>query len=349
MLVKNKHFRTVWFKKNTLFLIDQNKLPFRFKILKSDDYRKTCIAIKDMTVRGAGAIGVTAGYAMAQAFLQAPKKNFNLYVEKAKKEIEATRPTARNLFHHVDYVYKNAILQNNPAVAALNLADELAEKNVDDCKKIGRFGSEIIYNNMNIATHCNAGWLAFVDYGSALAPIYNAYDENRNIFVWVDETRPRLQGSRLTAWELYQQGVPHKIIADNAAAFLMQKKKIDMYIVGADRISANGDTANKIGTLEKAIAAKYYGIPFYVAAPTSTFDISLDSGNDINIEIRDDNEILYAPSNTAKSGKILISNKGSSGYNPSFDVTPAELISGIITEFGIIKPTVADISKLRLE
>ena len=321
MRVKDKKYRTVWLQGSSVFLIEQNLLPFEFKIFESKTYQATCKAIKTMVVRGAGAIGATAGFAMAQAFLQ--KADIN----KAKKEIEATRPTAQNLFYAVNRVFNAA----DPVKEAQLIADEDA----DNCKKIGEIGSELIQDGYNIETHCNAGWLAFVDYGSALAPIYAAHSQKKKIFVYVDETRPRSQGARLTAWELGNEKVPHAIIPDNAGAYLMSQRKVDLMIVGADRIAANGDVANKIGTLEKAIVAKEYGVPFYVAAPSSTFDLKCKSGCDIPIEQRNEDEVLYqtGPNNQ----KILVCAPGSKAINPAFDVTPAKFITGIITEKGLVK------------
>lgn len=332
MKVKGKHYRTVWMEGSTVYLIEQNLLPFQFKIYKAKSYLDTCHAIKTMIVRGAGAIGAAAGFAMAQAFLEAPKTNPKAFLLKAKKQIEATRPTAQNLFYAVNRVYNST----NPIEEAQMIADEDA----DNCRKIGILGNKLIKDGFQIETHCNAGWLAFVDFGSALAPIYEAKKTGKKIFVYVDETRPRGQGAKLTAWELKNEGINHAIIPDNAGAHLMSLGKIDLIIVGADRIAANGDTANKIGTLEKAIAAYEYGIPFYIAAPTSTIDIECKSGKDIPIEQRDQNEVLYQTGidEKGKSRTILVASIGSRAINPAFDVTPAKFITGIITEKGIIKP-----------
>jgi S-methyl-5-thioribose-1-phosphate isomerase len=202
---------------------------------------------------------------------------------------------------------------------------------------MGIHGNALLKNNARILTHCNAGWLAFADYGSALSPIYQAHRESKNVFVYVDETRPRSQGARLTAWELHNEKVPHTIIPDNAGAYLASKGKIDIMICGADRIAANGDTANKIGTFEKAIIAKTFGIPFYIAAPISTFDIHCNSGDDIIIEERSEDEVLYQTglNENNELTRILVCSPGSSAYNPAFDVTPASYISGFITERGI--------------
>lgn len=339
--------RTIEMNHGIVSMIDQNQLPFEFKIIQSYTYSETCQHIKRMTVRGAGAIGAAAGFAMAQAFLQANSKDFKTYVSTARKEIEQTRPTARNLFYAVEKVYKAGLVSTDKATER---AQQIALEDEEACYKIGYYGNKIIAPKANIATHCNAGSLAFVRYGSALSPIYQAFAQQKEIHVWVDETRPRNQGARLTAWELSRANVPHTIIADNAMAFLIQLGKIDMVIVGADRIAANGDTANKIGTLEKALAAKYFNIPFYVAAPSSTFDIDCKTGDDIPIEYRSENEVLWI-SGKSKSGlscEISSANPGSKACNPAFDITPAELITGFITEKGIIKPDRAAIGKLLL-
>lgn len=337
MNVQGKNYKTVWFKGTTVFLIEQNLLPFDFKIHESKTYKETCVAIKTMIVRGAGAIGATAGYAMAQAVLEAPADAFEEFILQAKNEIENTRPTAQNLFYATNRVYNNALISKEKAIEE---AHKIADDDAMASKKIGEFGNSLIQNNIGILTHCNAGWLAFVDYGTALSPIYEAHQSAKNIFVYVDETRPRSQGARLTAWELYNENVPHAIIPDNAAAHYMQQGKIDMVITGADRIARNGDTANKIGTLEKAIAAHTFGIPFYVAAPFSTFDAACQSGKDIPIEERSMDEVLYQKGldRNRKLHEILVASPGSGALNPAFDVTPAKYITGFITEKGIFTP-----------
>ncbi len=337
MKVNNISYKTVEMKAKIVFLIDQNKLPFEFSILQSKNYKETCLAIKNMTVRGAGAIGVTAAFALTQAILE-KRKNLMEFVIKAKNEIEATRPTAQNLFFATNRVF-NAFMKNNIPEDALAESNKIAKEDEDFCKKISYFGNKLIKKNYRILTHCNAGWLAFVDYGSALSPIYLANKENKNIFVYVDETRPRSQGARLTAWELKNENVKHKIIPDNASSYLMANKKVDMIIVGADRIAKNGDVANKIGTLGKAISAKYYNVPFYVAAPSSTIDMNIENGNQIKIEERSQDEVLYQKglNKDGKIEKILVCSPNSSAINPAFDITKAELITGIITEKGLFK------------
>jgi len=348
MKVNNKNYRTVWLEGSTVFLIEQNLLPFEFKIYQSKNYLDTCQAIKSMLVRGAGAIGATAGFAMAQAFLEAPDDKFWEYIDKAKANIEATRPTAQNLFYATNQVYNQAKSTSDPRITAVSASQKMADQNIVDCQKIGEYGNELIKDGFNIETHCNAGWLAFVDWGSALAPIYLAHRSGKKIFVYADETRPRSQGARLTAWELKNEGVPHTIIPDNAGAYLMSHHKIDMMIVGADRIAKNGDAANKIGTLEKAIVARTYGVPFYVAAPTSTIDLNSNSGSDVPIEQRSEDEVLYQTglSEDKKLKKVLVCSPDSPAINPAFDVTPAEYITGLITEKGIIKTGMTEIKKL---
>lgn len=337
MQIQGTHYRTAWLEGSTVKMINQLLLPHKFEIIELPTHLHTAKAIKDMVVRGAGAIGTSAGFAMAQAFLEA--ETFPEYVDAARKHIEMTRPTAQNLFYATKRVYGAAINSKNPREAAINEAQKIADEDSKNCKKIGEYGSELIKSGFKIETHCNAGWLAFTDWGSALAPIYTAKRQGKNVFVYVDETRPRCQGAMLTSWELLNENIEHKIIPDNAGAHYMSKG-IDLMITGADRIAANGDTANKIGTFEKAIVAKELGVPFYIAAPTTTFDMKCKTGKDIPIEERDEDEVLYAPgiTNEDKVSQVRIAPKGARALNPAFDVTPAKYIAGIITEKGIIKP-----------
>jgi methylthioribose-1-phosphate isomerase len=336
MNVNGKDYRTVWMEGSSVFMIEQNLLPFEFSIFESGSYASTCHTIRAMIIRGAGAIGAAAGYAMAQACLEAPAGGEDAFLSTARREIESTRPTARNLFYAVERVYKAAKVSAQHAVIE---AQAIADEDAMASQKIGGFGNELIRDGYQIATHCNAGWLAFVDYGTALSPVYKSHKDGKKIFVYVDETRPRSQGARLTAWELHNAGIPHAIIPDNATAWYMSQGKIDMMIVGADRIAANGDVANKIGTLEKAITAKYYGIPFYVAAPKSTFDMNCPDGSHIIIEERSKDEVLYQEGMTkeGKMERILVCSPGSDALNPAFDVTPVGLITAFITEEGIMK------------
>ncbi len=336
MNISNQHYRTIWMNEGIVSLIDQNLLPFSFEVITCKSYSETAEVIRNMTVRGAGAIGAAGAFAMAQACLEAPADDYATFIMNAKALIAATRPTAQNLFYAIDRVFQKGLIGVDLAVAEAQL---VADKDASDSQAIGNFGNELIKDGFNIATHCNAGWLAFVDYGTALSPIYAAHRSGKKVHVWVDETRPRLQGARLTAWELHHEGISHTIIPDNATAFMMSQGKVDMMIVGADRVARNGDTANKIGTLEKAIVAHAYGIPFYIAVPSSTFDFDCNTGLDIPIEYRSEEEVLWCEG-LDKDGikhKINIANPMSTALNPGFDVTPAKYITGFITEKGIVE------------
>lgn len=344
MNVAGKHFRTIWMDNTSgvVSMIDQNALPFEFVIFEASSYRETCMAIVTMITRGAGAIGAAAAFAMAQAFRESATLALNSSQQRefcinARYEIEATRPTARNLFYATERVFNAGKLS---IAEALQEAQLLAEENIADARKIGEFGNSLIKNGSRILTHCNAGWLGFVDYGSALAPMYIAKEQGKDFFVYADETRPRNQGARLTAWELNNAGINHKILPDNAGAHIMSKGLVDFVITGADRIAANGDAANKIGTFEKAIVAKEFGIPFYIAVPFSTIDFSLLEGLQIPIEERDENEVLAytGPDEAGVMRTIRMASPGSHAINPAFDVTPAKYITGFITEKGILTP-----------
>ncbi len=345
MLINNINYRTVWIQDTSVYMINQLLLPHQFEIYKSNTYTDTANAIKTMIVRGAPAIGATGAFGVAQAALHFEGESFEEFKEyaiKASNLLKSTRPTAHDLFYAIDFVIRKMSKDKsiaNSKMLAFEAATEYANTSVDVCKKIGEHGSNLIGNNQSILTHCNAGALACVDFGTALAPIRIAHYNKKNVFVYVDETRPRNQGSSLTAWELSQEKIPHAIIVDNAAGFFMKNKKIDFVIVGADRIAMNGDVANKIGTYEKAVLAKENNLPFYVAAPLSTFDINSKSGGDILIEERAHDEVLYIQGidENGDIKKIRISPKESTAKNPAFDITPSRYISGIITEAGIIK------------
>ncbi len=334
---------------NDVKLINQTLLPHKFGIYTAKNHIETAEAIKTMVVRGAGAIGAAAAYGIAQAALEANEGNYKDYIKNAADLISGTRPTAQNLFSGINYILnsiKNIKSLNEIKGIAVKKANEFADYDAEACKKIGEYGNSLIKNNYRIETHCNAGWLAFVDWGTALSPIYFAHRAGKKIFVFVDETRPRSQGM-LTAWELAQEKVPHAIIADNAAGYYMKKGEIDMLITGADRIAANGDAANKIGTYEKAVLAKENNIPFYIAAPTTTFDLSIENGDKIPIEERSPDEVLFiSGDDNGRIAKVRIAPKGSTAKNPAFDVTPAKYITGIITEKGIIKANKEEIRSL---
>lgn len=347
MKVNGKEYLTVWMEGSNVHLIDQNLLPFRFGIYVSHSYHETCEAIRSMKIRGAGAIGAAAGYAMAQAAMEAPERGYPDFLTRARQEIESTRPTARNLFYAVQRVFEAAGVSRG---LALEEARKVAAEDVSASRRIGQHGASLLKDGARVATHCNAGWLAFVDHGTALSPVYESHRAGKDVFVYVDETRPRGQGARLTAWELFNQGVPHAVIPDNATAWYMSQGMIDIMIVGADRIAFNGDIANKIGTLEKAIAAREFDVPFYVAAPLSTIDRECLSGKDIIIEERDPGEVMFqsGPSSDGKMTEVMVCSPGSPALNPAFDVTPAKYISGLITEKGIIAASEESISRMFL-
>jgi S-methyl-5-thioribose-1-phosphate isomerase len=341
--------RTVTFdsQTNSVRLIEQRLLPHEFKIVSVPNYQATARAIKDMVVRGAGAIGATAAYGLAQgarAFRGNDLAHFERRVERVFQTLKAARPTA------VDPV--NAMLQVRDAMLkgetvaqkqelALGAAEDFANEDVRHCQAIGRYGAKLIRSGMNVLTHCNAGWLAFVDIGTATAPLYEAQMQGRRFHVFCDETRPRSQGATLTAWELAQQGISHQVIADNAAGLLFASDKIDLVIVGSDRtLARTGEVANKIGTYTKAVLAHRHGVPFYVAIPLSTIDWRLGSGRQIPIEERDECEVLgaWGANGQGRRAYIRVANPSSSAFNPGFDVTPPELITGVITPKGVFKP-----------
>jgi len=346
---RTKHFRTVAFDaaKNSVLLIEQRWLPHEFKIVATGNFRETARAITDMVVRGAGAIGATAAYGLAQgalAFRGGDLKKFSAHVDQVYQTLAAARPTAVDPVNAMNDVRRNMAAGETVAEQqslALAAAEEFANEDVRHCAAIGQHGAKLIRNGMRILTHCNAGWLAFVDIGTATAPLYAAQAQGKKFHVFCDETRPRSQGATLTAWELAQQKIFHQIIADNAAGHLMQRGEIDLVIVGSDRVLARtGEATNKIGTYTKAVLAARHGIPFYVAIPCSTIDWKLKRGLDIPIEDRHESEVLGAWGVT-KSGKreyIRVANPTSGARNPGFDVTPPELITGIITPAGIFKP-----------
>jgi methylthioribose-1-phosphate isomerase len=343
MRVNGTPYRTVWMEDGAVCLIEQRALPHRFEILRCATAAETAVAIRDMAVRGAGAIGAAAGYAMAQGVLEAPEDRFAEAIDAAAAMIRATRPTANDLFVAVERVRQAAISAigvRTARAAAVAEAQAVADENAAACEAIGRAGARLFRSGMRVLTHCNAGWLAFVDWGSALAPIYVAHGRGRRLFVYADETRPRSQGAKLTAWELAQAGVPHAVIADTAAGWLMQRGRIDAVIVGADRIAANGDTANKIGTYAVAVLARRHRLPMYVAAPRSTFDPTTPDGARIPIESRDPEEVLsvWGADAAGRATRVRVAAPGSPAENPAFDVTPAALISAFVTDVGVIAP-----------
>ena len=362
MRVDGKDIRTIWLDSDERIvkIIDQRKLPHEFMLVDLKTVDDVIKAIKDMYVRGAPLIGAAGAYGMYLATLNAPDHRIDPeYLKKEGDRLKSARPTAVNLAWAVDKVLTTIKTVSDPA-KIVSLARETAaaitEQEVENCRKIGEHGLSLIEEissrkggqTVNILTHCNAGWLACIEHGTATAPIYAAFDRGIDIHVWVDETRPLNQGTRLTAWELGKHGVKHTIITDNAGGYLMQHAMVDMVIVGTDRTAVSGDVANKIGTYLKALAAWDNQVPFYVALPSSTFDWNIRDGvKDIPIERRDPDEIKYVYGlDQDRTTNVLICPASSPAANFAFDVTPAKYVTGFITERGICKATEKDIRSL---
>lgn len=356
MNIHDKHYRTIWPSGDAVEVIDQTKLPHEFVTLRLNSAKDCAVAIKTMVVRGAPLIGATAAYGMALAMREDAS---DTGLDRAHDMLLETRPTAINL--HWALKRMRDLLRNQPrearAALAWKEAGVICDEDVAVCRSIGEHGLKIFRDAaakkktgepLNVLTHCNAGWLATVDWGTALAPIYMAHDAGIPVHVWVDETRPRNQGASLTAFELGSHGVPHTIVADNAGGLYMRQGKVDLCIVGTDRVTANGDVANKIGTYLKALAAKDNAVPFYVALPSSTIDWSLQSGDAIPIEERSADELLKMTGRLPDGGlaTVEIAAPGSGGANPAFDVTPARLVSGFITERGVCEASAAGLRGL---
>jgi methylthioribose-1-phosphate isomerase len=353
--VNGQHFRTIWLKPDdeaVVQLIDQRYLPHCFVIEEIRTVEQMATAIREMHVRGAGLIGASAGYGMYLGAIDAAARpavaGVDEQLTRAAAQLKATRPTAVNLSWAVERQLRNIAKGKNvteKVALALRTARSIADEDAEHCRMIGQHGLELIRQitrkkagkRMNVLTHCNAGWLAFVDYGSATAPIYAAHDSGLPVHVWVAETRPRNQGSKLTAWELGEHGVPHTIIADSAAGHLMQRGVVDLVLVGTDRTTLSGDVANKIGTYLKALAAKDNNVPFYVALPSSSFDWNLRDGlKEIPIEERSAEEVKQAEGwFEGEQVQVCVAPKESPAANYGFDVTPGHLVTGLITERGV--------------
>lgn len=363
MKVNGKHYRTIWPNETDnriICLIDQRFLPDRFVIEEIANVDAMANAIREMHLRGAGLIGAAAGYGMYLAAVRAESlSTFEEELDQAATKLKKTRPTAVNLAWAVERQLRNigsAETFEAKKQVAFETAQQIADEDVDFCHKIGEHGLELIREMsqrkggapVNLLTHCNAGWLAFVDYGSATAPIYAAHDIGIPVHVWVDETRPRNQGAKLTAWELGQHGVSHTVVTDNAGGYLMQQGKVDAVIVGTDRTTYTGDVANKIGTYLKALAAKDNAVPFYVALPSSSFDWkSRDGLKEIPIEERSSDEVNYADGwREGELVEVRLTPKKTTAANFGFDVTPRYLVTGLITERGICKANEQSILRL---
>lgn len=363
MKINEKDYRTIWLRdESTIEIIDQRTLPHQLTIEQLTSLDEFAAAIREMHVRGAPLIGATAAYGMYIAALHAPKDAIVAALEKAKKILDNTRPTAVNLTYATSRILATVQAHQHPTeqlITALQTAHDITEESVEHCRLIGEYGVQLIKDiagnkageRVNILTHCNAGWMACIDYGTATAPIYAAHAAGIPVHVWVDETRPRNQGARITAYELLQAGIPHTVIPDNVGGHLMQHDMVDICIVGSDRTTLYGDVANKIGTYLKALAAKDNDIPFYVALPSSTFDFNLKNGvKEIPIEQREATEVKYIQGLNEEGTltKVLLTPLESPALNYGFDVTPAHLVTGLITEKGICAANEKAISKLFL-
>ena len=343
MKINGKKFRTIWFENNTVKIIDQTKLPHQFEIKVLKTVADAINAIKTMEVRGAPLIGATAAYGLVLSIFE---KNDLSFLKKSSEELVASRPTAINLKWAIDRMMKklSGVNEKDILKIALNEAKAITEEDVKFCKSIGLNGLKIIEDiankkkdSVNILTHCNAGWLATIDWGTATSPIYHAHQKGVKVHVWVDETRPRNQGANLTSYELNEEGIPNTVITDNAGGILMQRGQVDMCIVGTDRTLSNGDVCNKIGTYLKALAAKDNNVPFYVALPSSTVDWNIKDHKQIPIEERNSEELSHVEGidKNNQVTKVRIYPKKSKSMNLAFDVTPAKLVTGLITEKGI--------------
>ena len=358
MLVNKENLTTIWYDQNIdiIKIIDQRFLPHELKIIDINTISEICFAIKEMQVRGAPLIGITAAFGMYVAARQNSSIDF---LQQAAKDFKLTRPTAVNLSWAVDLILSkiSSISENDRCKYILNLALQMRLDDINTCETIGENGLKLIEeiyeiknSTVNILTHCNAGWLATVDWGTALSPIFKAKRKNIPIHVWVDETRPRNQGFNLTAWELMNENIPNSLIVDNVGGHLMQNNQVDLCIMGTDRTSLNGDVCNKIGTYLKALAANDNNIPFYVAAPISSIDFNITNGfKEIPIEERGGDEISHIQGINDKGlmNKIKIVPKGAVCKNYAFDVTPSKYITMLITEKGNIKANTESISKIK--
>ena len=354
MRIKGQEYKTIWFDNNTVKIIDQTKLPHKFQIKELKSVDDAINAIKVMEVRGVPLIGATAAYGIVLALIENNEQSF---LDHACKNLIKSRPTAINLKWAVDRMYKKlkGVNSNYILNIAVNEANAICEEDVNFCKNIGINGLKIIEDiykkkkdTVNILTHCNAGWLATINWGTATSPIYHAHQKNIPIHVWVDETRPRNQGANLTSFELNEENIKNTIIADNTGGILMQRGEVDMCIVGTDRTLSNGDVCNKVGTYLKAIAAKDNNVPFYVALPSSTIDWDLKDSKNIPIEERDSNELstIEGLDENGDIKKIQIYPENSKSLNLAFDVTPAKFITGLITEKGICSASEEGLNKL---
>ena len=358
MIVKDKHLTTIWYDDSSdkVKIIDQRLLPHEIKFVELNTLQDVCFAIKDMQVRGAPLIGITAAYGM---YIAARENSDTNYLKDASIKLKNTRPTAVNLSWAIDFIFSKIenLNKDNLFTTILNLANQMRLDDIECCEAIGENGLKLIkkiyekkQSTINILTHCNAGWLATVDWGTALSPIYKAKRNDIPLHVWVDETRPRNQGFNLTSWELINENIPNTLIVDNVGGHLMQHNKVDLCITGTDRTSSNGDVCNKIGTYLKALAANDNKIPFYVAAPISSIDFEISNGViNIPIEERSPDEVSYIEGKDEfnKISRVKIIPENAKCINYAFDVTPAKYITKLITEKGIVEPNKDSINRLK--
>ena len=343
MKIEGKEYRTIWFQNNVVKIIDQTKLPHKFIIKELKTVKEAVNAIKTMEVRGAPLIGATAAYGIVLSVIE---NNDQTFLQKSASDLISSRPTAINLKWAVDRMIKKLSGVNSEKILeiAINEAQKICEEDIKFCEKIGLNGLKIIEdiynkkkNTVNILTHCNAGWLATINWGTATSPIYHAHKKGIPVHIWADETRPRNQGANLTSYELNEEGIKNTIITDNTGGILMQRGQVDLCIVGTDRTLSNGDVCNKIGTYLKALAAKDNNVPFYVALPSSTIDWKTKNSKDIPIEERNSDELskIEGIDEDGNIKKVQIYPNKSSALNLAFDVTPAKYITGLITEKGV--------------
>ena len=358
MIVKDKHLTTIWYDNSSdkIKIIDQRLLPHEIKFVELNTLQDVCFAIQEMQVRGAPLIGITAAYGM---YIAARENSDTNYLKDASIKLKNTRPTAVNLSWAIDFIFSKIenLNKDNLLTTILNLANQMRLDDIECCEAIGENGLKLIkkiyekkQSTINILTHCNAGWLATVDWGTALSPIYKAKRNDIPLHVWVDETRPRNQGFNLTSWELINENIPNTLIVDNVGGHLMQHKKVDLCITGTDRTSSNGDVCNKIGTYLKALAANDNKIPFYVAAPISSIDFEISNGViNIPIEERSPDEVSYIEGKDEfnKISRVKIIPENAKCINYAFDVTPAKYITKLITEKGIVEPNKDSINTLK--
>ena len=354
MKINGKEFRTIWLEDNKVKIIDQTKLPHKFVIKDLKTTKDAISAIKNMEVRGAPLIGATAAYGLVLSIIE---KNDLSFLKKNSEDLIASRPTAINLKWAVDRMMKklSGVNSNEILNLAISEAKSICEEDIGFCKSIGLHGLKIIEeiskkkkDTVNILTHCNAGWLATINWGTATSPIYHAHKKGIKVHVWVDETRPRNQGANLTSYELNEENIPNTIIADNTGGILMQRGEVDMCITGTDRTLSTGDVANKVGTYLKALAAFDNKVPFYVALPSSTIDWNLKNSKDIPIEERNSEELSHVEGldKNNKISKVLIYPEKSKAMNLAFDITPAKYVTGLITEKGVCEASTTGLKKL---